>query len=303
MKTFIGLDIGGTKIAGAAFDVEGKEIAQAVRKTPETYEEFLKTCNAIVEELGKKGQKPQTIGVGVCAPFDRLTGTVMVSANVPCLSNKPLRSDLVHALGSRVCLETDSNCAALAEAIEGAGKNYDTVFGLILGTGVGGAFIYNGCSLTGSNGTFGEVGHLQMPREKDEKREFRACGCGGTDCIETYISGPALARLYKAQTGQEADAKQIGALALKKDAGALMVLDAYYTLVARAMVVILHSFDPDIIVVSGGLNALPGLYEEVPKRWGKYALCKTPKTKFVSASFGPMAGLRGAALLAKNGLH
>ena len=301
MKTFIGLDIGGTKIAGAAFDAEGKELAQAVRKTPDTYESFLETCRAIVEEIGKKGGKPQTIGVGVCGPFDKTTGVMKTVSNIPYLSQKPVRGDLERRLGLKVILGNDAVCAALAEAVEGPGKNFSTVLCLILGTGVGCGYVLNGRIIAGANGLCGEIGHLQMPCEKDEKREFRACGCGGTDCIETYISGPALARLYKSQTGQESDAKQIGALARKGDASALKILDAYFTLVARAMVVVLHSFDPEIIIVSGGLNALPKLYEEVPKRWGKYALAKTPKTKFVAAAFGALAGLKGAALLGRNG--
>ncbi|MFA4995374.1 MAG: ROK family protein [Bdellovibrionales bacterium] len=299
MKTYIGLDIGGTKIAGAAFDGGGKELAQVVKNTPETYEAFLETCHVIIKGLENKAGKPESIGVGVCAPFDQKTGVIKTSANIPYLSNKPLCKDLEKNIGLKIVLGNDAACAALAEAVEGPGKDYSAVLCLILGTGVGCGYVVNGRTVGGANGLCGEVGHLQMPRERDEKREFRRCGCGGTDCIETYISGPALARLYKEQTGNEADAKQISALAQKGDAKALKVLDMYYALVARAMVVVLHSFDPDIIVVSGGLNALPGLYEEVTKRWGKYALAKTPKTKFVPASFGAMAGLRGAALLGK----
>ena len=145
-----------------------------------------------------------------------------------------------------------------------------------------------------------EIGHLPLPFYEESDGERALCGCGQTGCVEQLIAGSGLARLYCRHTGLTADAKQIGDLARKGDAQALRVLDSYYTTVAKAMILVLHTFDPEVISVSGGLNSLPGLYTEVPKRWGRYAINKNPITKFVPSRFGAIAGLRGAAWLGKS---
>jgi fructokinase len=300
MSASLGLDIGGTKIAGAAFDEKGAEIAQIVLPTPSTYETLLESCRGIVKQLENKSGKADSIGVGACGFSDRATGFMKGVPNLPALLDKPFCIDLRRILNREIRLENDANCAALAESLEGAGKNYRAVFGLIMGTGIGGGFIFDGRVVAGANGMCGEIGHIPLPFYEKSDGEQILCACGQKSCIEQFIAGAGLARLYQTKTGKSADAKQIGILAKQGNADALNVLDHYYTLVAKAMVVVLHSFDPDIITVSGGLNALPALYDEVPKRWGKYALCKKVTTKFVPASFGAMAGLRGAALLGKN---
>lgn len=297
MTRSLGLDIGGTKIAGAAFDEEGRALSQASLETPRTYESFLDACRSVVVRIEETSGKADSVGVGICGFFERATGRMQGVSNIPFLEGKPLSSDLEQILGREITFENDANCAALAEAVEGSGKGYRSVFCLILGTGVGGGFVFNGHVMTGANGLCGEIGHLPLPCREESEGVVGKCGCGRTGCIEQFISGPALARLYNDQTGKDAEAKQIAALAEKGDAEALKTMDKYYDLVAKAMTTVLHSFDPDIITVSGGLSALPQLYAEVPKRWGQYALCKRPATKFVPASFGPTAGLRGAALL------
>jgi fructokinase len=290
----IGLDIGGTKIAGAAFDAEGVELVQIAFATPNTYAALLETCRTLVEQLELKCGRADS--VGVCAPY----ADADTCANVPCLIGKNARQDLEKLLHRPTPFGNDANCAALAEAIEGAGRGYRAVFSLIMGTGIGGGFVLNGHVLAGANGLCGEMGHLPLPHYEESDGELVSCGCGQTGCIEKLIAGEALARLYQSLTGKSADAKQIAEQARQRNTEALHVLDRYYTTVAKAMTAILHMFDPDIITVSGGLNTLPGLYTEVPKRWGKYAICKNPVTKFVPAAFGARAGLRGAALLGIN---
>lgn len=292
MNYAIGLDIGGTKIAGALFDAEGRELAQVLLPTPGNYEPFLETCRVIVDKLEQDGRASS---LGACAPY----ADAGMCANLPYLAGKNLRRDLENIFNRPVPLGNDANCAALAEALEGPGKGHEAVFGLIIGTGIGGGFVFNGRLLTGANGMSGEIGHLPLPCYEESDGEYGRCSCGKTGCIEHFISGAGLSRLYRHQTGRQADAKQIGTLTRQEDPEALHVLDRYYTLVAKAMVVVLHSFDPGIITVSGGLNSLPGIYDEVPKRWGQYSFCKSPSTKFVPASFGAMAGLRGAAWLGK----
>ncbi len=300
MTKSIGLDIGGTKIAGAFYNEKGAELAQVAVPTPQIYEVFIEACANVVAELEKKCGKADSVGAGICGAIDRATGRMKTALNLSCANNRAVKTDLEKRMSRKIALENDAVCMALAEAMEGAGKGYPSVFGLILGTGVGGGFILDGKIVVGANGTCGEVGHLPLPSWSPADGERRVCGCGRDDCVEAYISGPSLARLYEKRTGKKADAKKIGELAKNDDKDALEVLDIYYTLVAKAMTVILHTFDPHVITVSGGLNALPGLYDEVPKRWGQYAICRNPKTKFVPAKFGAMAGLRGAAWLGKD---
>jgi fructokinase len=203
MTQFMGLDIGGTKIAGAMFDEAGVELAQVSLPTPKTYEAFLETCRAVVQELEKNTEKPKSIGVGICGPFDRTTGIMKIVSNISYLSQKPLRADLGRVLGRKVHLENDAACAALAEAMEGAGKGHASVFGLILGTGVGGGFIFNGHVVAGANGLCGEIGHMPLPYAEESDGKRIVCGCGQIGCIETYISGPALARLYDLKREKE----------------------------------------------------------------------------------------------------
>lgn len=297
MSARVGLDIGGTKIAGAVFDERGQKLIDASVPTPQTYDAFLESCAEVIHSLEEKTATGDFLGVSICGSFDRKSGVMSSCVNVPCLSEKPLRQDLEKATGKRVILENDANCAALAEALDGPGKGYDNVFALILGTGVGGGFIHKGKIIAGANSLCGEIGHLPLPFYEETDGPRVKCGCGQFGCIETFISGNGLARLYQRQTDKEADARQIGALAAQGDSDAINVLDRYDTLVAKAMVTVLHAFDPDVIIVSGGLSALPGLYEAVSKRWGQYALCKHPVTAFVPASFGSLAGLYGAARL------
>ena len=226
---------------------------------------------------------------------------------MPFLIGRNLPQDLERLFARPVGFANDANCAALAEAKEGAGKGHRSVFGLIMGTGIGGGFILNGQIIAGANGLCGEIGHLPLPHYEESDGVRVACGCGQSGCIEKLIAGAGLARLHHTLTGREADAREIAEQARDENTDALRVLDQYYTAlhvldryyttVAKAMTVILHSFDPDIITVSGGLNTLPGLYDAVPKRWGRYALNKNLVTKFVPATFGAMAGLRGAALM------
>lgn len=294
MGCSIGLDIGGTKIAGAAFDAQGRGLAEIALPTPSRYDEVVETCRRLVALLEEKGGRADTLGA--CAPYS----DAHVCSNMPCLIGHILQADLEKSLSRPVPFGNDADCAALAEAMEGAGKGHRSVFGLIMGTGIGGGFVFDGHVLGGVNGLCGEIGHLPLPYYEESDGELAPCGCGQKGCIERLIAGAGLARRYRAKTGLEADAKHIAELARHGDADALHVLDGYYTTVAKALITVLHSFDPDIITVSGGLNALPGLYVEVPKRWGRYAINKTPVTKFVPASFGAIAGLRGAAWLGKN---
>lgn len=287
----IGLDIGGTKIAGAIFDQHGRECAQKVTPTPDNYPAFIAATVATVQGLESQiSVKNATLGIG--APYGL--------ANMPFIMGKPMEQDIAAALGRSVVVGNDANCAALAEAKDGAGQGYASVFGLIIGTGVAGGYVIDGKIRSGANGLMGEIGHLPLPYYADADGELVPCGCGQKGCLEKLICAAGLSRLYARMTGRDAQPVAIADAARAGDAEALGVLDHYYTVVAKAMITVIHSFDPDIITVSGGLSTLPGLYTAVPERWGRYAIGKTLTTKFVPAQHGPMAGLRGAAWLGRS---
>lgn len=287
MSFSIGLDIGGTKIAGAVFDTQGTEQAQIIQPTPRDYKSFVLACGDVVKNLEQKMGAGASVGLGL--PF--------AVANMPFLMGQPLQHDIEALLQRRVRMANDANCAALSEAKDGAGAGYRSVFGLIMGTGVGGGFVCDGRIVEGANGLSGEIGHLPLPYYEPSDGDLVPCGCGQKGCIEKLTCGAALARLYHKMTGKESDAPQISALANAGDSEAVQVLDRFYTVVAKAMVAIIHTFDPHVIVVSGGLNNLPGLYDAVPKRWGDYTISKSITTRFLRAHHGAMSGLRGAAWL------
>ena len=295
----IGLDIGGTKIAGGLLTPEGTLGAEEVCLTPPDYEAFLKACCAIVHALEREAGAPCSVGVGIAGWIDPVGGHVHAT-NLPFLKGRPLRDDLSVRLNRRVPLANDANCMALAEASDGAGQGYDSVLGLILGTGVGAGFVHHRHIFAGANGLAGEIGHLPLPFRGAEDGPSTPCVCGQRDCIESLASGPALARLSEFMTGQKADAQTLAALADSGDPEALRVLDRYFDVVAKATVSALLAYDPDVIVVGGGLSALSNLYTEVPKRWKKYAALSACTTKFVPARHGPRSGVRGAAWLGRS---
>lgn len=297
MSLHIGLDIGRTKIACGIYDAKFNLLHQAVTPTPQNYAEFLLVCARMVQESESRagGTGQATIGVGIMGMIRHKAGTV--SAPNSIFDATPCRADLTARLGRPVALANDANCAALAEAVDGAGQGNDRVVGLIIGTGVGSGFIYRGEIVDGPNGLTGEIGHLPLPFRSPDDGPLHSCGCKQVGCIETSINGAALERLYHFMTGGSLSPPDIANAAQQGDAKALSVLDRYYEVVAKAMATIIHSFDPDVITVSGGLNSLPGLYEAVPKCWGKYCYTSQPLTQLVPAKHGPMAGMRGAALL------
>jgi fructokinase len=295
----IGLDVGGTKIAGAVFD-DVKEISRSVLPTPKDYADFLSVCVSMIRQLEEVCGAKASVGVGIPGAVAAEPNPLPTIANIPCLSEKNLQRDLQEQLKSPVRLANDADCAALSEATDGAGAGYRSVFGLIMGTGIGGGIVIDGKLVQGANGLTGEIGHLPLPFREPSDGPVVPCSCGQSGCIDKSASGPALLRQHHVRTGKMLKASpEITELARQGDAEAVETLDRFYMTVAKSMVPILHSFDPDIIVVSGGLNNLPGLYEAVPKLWGQYAMIPNPKTLFVPAKHGALSGLRGAARLGR----
>ena len=255
----------------------------------------------IIGELESSSNGTASVGIGLPGAIAAVPDPLPVLANIPCLSGTNLQADLQARLQRPVRLANDADCAALSEARDGAGAGHRSVFGLIMGTGVGGGLVLDGKLLQGASGLAGEFGHLPLPRRDAADGPVVACKCGQEGCIDKSASGPALLRLHLQLTGKKLTASpQLTELARNGDAEALATLDKFFTTVAKAMVTVLHMFDPEIIVVCGGLSNLPGLYEAVPARWGRFAMIPNIRTKLVPAKYGALTGLRGAAWLGQS---
>lgn len=296
MAHFIGIDVGGTKIAAGVFTSDGRLLHQSVVPTPREYDPFISSMANLVTELEKKVGQECSVGIGIPGAVD-YENLAIICTNLTIINGKPAYQDLEKSIGKKLRFANDADCSALAEAIDGAGTGKNIVLGLIMGTGIGGGVIIDGHPISGPNGLTGEIGHIPLPYYTEEDGAGHQCACGQTKCISSFLEGSALERLHLSINGTELTPPEIAENAKNGDASALKTLDRYYDVVARALIVPIYAYDPDIIIVSGGLNSLPNMYDEVPKRWGKYSVVKELKTKFVPAVHGPMAGMRGAAWL------
>jgi fructokinase len=224
------------------------------------------------------------------------TGLVK-NANSTCLIGRPFDRDLAAALGCPIRLGNDANCFALSEAVDGAAQGARVVFGVILGTGVGGGVVVDGKVLTGPNAIAGEWGHSPLPWPRDDERPGAPCYCGKHGCTETFLNGAGLSRAYEALSGRPEEASAIAARAESGEAAARAALDRYVDRLARALATVINLLDPEIIVLGGGLGQIAALYREVPARWGDYVFSDSVVTKLVPPRWGDSSGVRGAAWL------
>lgn len=271
MDLRIGVDLGGTKIEILALDASGAEVRRKRIPTPQG--DYPKTVQAVVdlvleceENIGATG----TVGIGMPGALSMATGLVK-NANSTCLIGHDLKGDLERALGREVRLANDANCFALSEAVDGAGKGAEVVFGVILGTGVGGGIVVRGEVLTGPNAIAGEWGHNPLPLPEGPDLPLRDCYCGRKGCIETYLSGPARERdgnpgLYEAR-------------------------------LARSLAGVINLLDPDVIVLGGGISNVASLYTNVPMLWQPYVFSDRVATRLEKPVHGDSSGVRGAAWL------
>ena len=280
----IGVDLGGTKIEAIALE-GSREVARRRVPTPRgDYEATISTVSTLVSELGAG-----TVGVGIPGALSRVSGLVK-NANSTWLIGRPLKQDLEHAIGREVRLENDANCFALSEATDGAGAGAEVVFGVILGTGVGGGIVVHRKVLTGPNAIAGEWGHNPLPAPAAEDQPLPACYCGRSGCIETYLSGPGLAADHLKLTDERLKAEEIGARAGK-------ALGRYEERLARALASVINVLDPDVIVLGGGMSNVERLYTEVPRLWSKHVFSDHVATRLVRNAHGDSSGVRGAAWL------
>lgn len=292
----IGIDLGGTKIEVIALDAEGRE--QFRHRVPTPRGDYGGTVEAVASLVAaaERVVGRSTVGVGMPGVVSPATGLVK-NANSTWLNGRPLSVDLAARLERPVRLANDANCFALSEATDGAAAGLPVVFGVILGTGVGGGLVVNGRVVTGANAIAGEWGHNPMPWPEPGEWPGPPCYCGRTGCIETFLSGPGLARDHEARIGRALDAAGVVTAAAGGDADAQATLARYEARLARGLASVINVFDPDAIVLGGGVSNTGTLYERVPRLWAEYVFSDAIVTRLVRAVHGDSSGVRGAAWL------
>jgi predicted NBD/HSP70 family sugar kinase len=300
----IGVDLGGTKIEALALSDDGRELVRRRVPTPRAYDDIVAAVAALVQAVEREAGGPlqgaplSPIGCGTPGTLSPWTG-LMRNANTTCLNGRPLDQDLARALHRPVVLDNDANCFALSEAVDGAGRGHPTVFGVILGTGTGGGIVAHERLLPGLNAVAGEWGHNPMPWPDPWERPGPPCYCGKRGCIETFLSGPALAREAMLRTGHDLEGPAIAELAAAGQPDAVATLDLYCARLAKALASIINVLDPHVIVLGGGVSNLAILYREVPRRWGEWVFSDRVATPLVPARWGDSSGVRGAARLVR----
>jgi fructokinase len=293
----IGIDVGGSKISAIAIDDHGGELARRRVATPTgDYPATIRAIAALVHALERELQTVARIGLGTPGALSPATGLIK-NANSICLNGQPLDRHLNAALGRRVRIANDADCFALSEAGDGAAAGCRSVFGVIVGTGTGGGIVIDGRLLRGPNAIAGEWGHNPLPWPRADELPGSACYCGKCGCLETWLSGPGLARDHATVTGRAMDAPALVAAAAQGDEAATATLERYEDRMARALAAVINLLDPDVIVLGGGLSNIARLYEAVPRRWGDYVFSDRVDTRLVPARFGDDSGVRGAARL------
>jgi fructokinase len=293
----LGIDLGGTKIEIVALTGDGRELLRRRIATPrEDYRAILGAIAELIRDAETKLGETGAIGLGTPGSISRATGLLRGSNSV-CLNGRLIRADLETLLARRVRIANDANCFALSEATDGGGAGAEVVFGVILGTGVGGGIVVRGQILTGPNAIAGEWGHNPLPWPRDDERPGPPCFAGHSGCIETFLSGPGMERDHFAVTGERATPLDIAARAAAGDAVCAETLSRYEERLARALAHVINILDPDVIVLGGGMSNVERLYANVPRRWGAWVFSDRVDTKLVRNVHGDSSGVRGAAWL------
>ncbi len=293
----IGVDVGGTKIEAIALDSRGRVLARRRVPTPRNdYEGTVQAVAELVRAVEEELRAAGTVGVGIPGVVSPDTGLVK-NANSVWLIGHPLDKDLEAALERPVRVANDANCFALSEAVDGAGAGAEVVFGVILGTGVGGGVVVGRRVVVGANAIGGEWGHNPLPWPRDDERPGPDCYCGLRGCIETFLSGPALARQYREAAGAAVEGPEILDRAGTGDEVAENILQQYDDRLARALASVINVVDPHVIVLGGGVSSMDRLVDNVPGLWGPYVFSDRVNTVLKSAVHGDSGGVRGAAWL------
>jgi fructokinase len=293
----IGVDLGGTKIESVALGERSQIVARRRVPTPRhDYDQTLAAIVGIVHDVEREVGATGTVGIGIPGTISPATGLVK-NANSTWLNGGALADDLPARLGRPVRFANDANCFALSEASDGAGAGCSIVFGVILGTGVGGGVVVNGRVLVGCNAVAGEWGHNPLPAPRGGEWPGPACYCGRTGCIETFLSGPGMVRDYQDDGGPALSADEIVQRAERGETLASACLDRYEDRLARGLAGIINVVDPDVVVLGGGLSNIERLYTSVPRLWTAHVFSDAVATRLVRARHGDSSGVRGAAWL------
>jgi fructokinase len=296
----LGVDLGGTKTEIVALTAEGSELHRQRASTPRgDYEATVALVGTLVDAaehaLGFRSGSC-SVGVGTPGAPSRASG-LMRNCNSTWLNGRPLPRDLALRLRRPVAVANDANCFALSEARDGAGAGGQVVFGVILGTGVGGGIVVQLRVLEGANGIAGEWGHNPLPWPDDDERPGPSCYCGRSGCIEVFLSGPGLARDHAAAAGTQGDPASISAAAAAGDPIAQVTMQRYESRLARGLAHVINVLDPDIVVLGGGLSNIERLYRHVPRLWQRWIFSDRVDTPLVRNRHGDSSGVRGAAWL------
>jgi fructokinase len=292
----IGVDLGGTKIEAIALADSGDVVARLRVETPRTYDATIAAIGALVDAVEQHAGERGTVGVGIPGAVVPDTGLVK-NANSVWLIGRPLGRDLETALGRPVRVENDANCFAISEASDGAAQGARVVFGVILGTGVGGGIVIDGRCLDGVNLIAGEWGHNPLPWMTPEEYPGPECYCGKRGCVEMFLSGPGFATAFVSGTGESASPSEIVSRAESGDAPAMVAVTRYHDRLARGLASVINLLDPDVIVLGGGMSNMPELAESVSGRFANYVFSDRVATRVVRNKHGDSSGVRGAAWL------
>lgn len=296
----IGIDLGGTKIEGIVLGDDGSERVRLRVATPrESYEATVDAVAGVVRELETRAGARCRVGVGHPGAVSPATGLVK-NANSTRLNGRPLDVDLKRALDrDDIRLSNDANCFAVSEASDGAGAGAPIVFGVILGTGVGGGVVIDGRPVVGAQAIGGEWGHNALPLPRDDERPGPQCYCGRKGCVEAWLSGPAFQAQYALASGRELRATDVAEAAANGDVVAAECFERYCDRLARSLANVVNLLDPHVIVLGGGLSKMQRLYERVPELWKDYIFSERDRivTKLRPPRHGDSSGVRGAAWL------
>jgi fructokinase len=293
----IGLDVGGSKIEGILMGSGATELTRHRIVTPRN--DYPATVGSIVDLISRLMHGRQSgakVGIAVPGSISPLTG-LMQNANSTWLNGRPFDRDLEVALAMPVRLANDANCFALSEAMDGAAENAHIVFGVILGTGCGGGIVVNGRLLDGPRGIGGEWGHNPLPWAKSDEYPGPSCWCGRKGCLETWVSGPAMAEDHARITGQTHTAIDIATRAKNGNEAAKATLLRHADRLARGLAHVANIIDPDVMVLGGGLSQLSHLYECLPRLMGPYIFADRASVVINAPKWGDASGARGAARL------
>ena len=293
----IGLDWGGTKLEAIALDpVTNEELTRNRIDSPkDDYQDILNAVHNLILETADNN-KEITVGIGMPGSLHPKTGLVQVS-NTKALEGQNVKKDLEEKLGFEVKIANDADCLALSEAIDGAGKDFNSVFAVILGTGVGAGYVVNKKLVVGPNKLTGEWGQNPIPGPMDDYEASIKRHCGRIGAIEVFLSGPGLENWYEFKTKQKKSSREIVGLFRDGDKEAKELMDKYFERTARAFSTFVNILDPDVIVCGGGMSEINEIYESIPKKIIPYLASDIFLTPIVQAKHGASSGVRGAAHL------